>query len=1023
MDSTGAQVAIAVTVGSTNITPLFTSASSAVTLTAGAPDVIYTIGGGVPPYSTSSSNLGVATASVNGTSLSLKGLSSGSASAVVLDSAGTKIDITVTVGSGTTVTALRTTAPSAITVGVGSTTTFTISGGVPPYISSPSNTGVATTNVNGTTLSITGIATGVSQVLALDSTGTQVVIAVTVGSTTATPLFTTAGSTVSLAIGTGESTYTVGGGSPPYAVGSSNINVASASLTGSNLYLKGLSAGSSTIILLDSTGAKIEITATVSSNTSPAGTFFTTAPSSITLASGQVRTFAISGGLSPYATSSSNAAVVNANVSGATLTVTGSITGNATVVVFDSTGAQIPVTVTVGSTGTVPSLYTTSPSAVTMGVSGTITYTVDGGSPPYRVSSSNTNVATAGINGSTLTVIAGATAGTAQVLVFDSTGTQVVIALTVGSATAPGLYTSAPSAISLTSGGSTTVYKVGGGVPPYATSSGNAAVATSSITGADLAITPLASGSVTIVVLDSTGTKVEIAVTVTGSSTVVSPLRTTAPAAITLATLEDGKFTIAGGVQPYAVSSSNTAVAKVACPLATAGGCSPELTISGAASGSAQVLVIDSTGTQVTIGVTVGAPAVTAPSTTAPSAVTIASGSPLPASYTIFGGTPNYLAVSSNTAVVKADISGGNKLDLTGIAVGSANVEVIDANGLRSSTIAVTVSALAGAPLSVTPSGATGNVGDAVIFKVLGGASPYAVGVSNTSIATVSPASVAAAGSNFTATLLNVGDNVITVRDAQGQTTSLALTVVSTSPTVRLSPSAFTVGENNLNPIELYIYGGTPPYRALTTDLTKSSVPTGNITATTANPPAGVLSTTVGSSNTRCINPVTDAVPPVYIPTGTFDVTFTVFDSLGASASSVMTIKDNGAGLNAGCAPTAISIAITSATGIVGGNLTAGNVVSITVTMSSSTTVTGTPQLALNIGGAIVSANYSSGTGTNSLVFTYTVLAGQIDPNGISVNANSLTLNGGTLVDVTGIDAGLTHKAVTDNINYRVNTP
>ena len=49
-------------------------------------------------------------------------------------------------------------------------------------------------------------------------------------------------------------------------------------------------------------------------------------------------------------------------------------------------------------------------------------------------------------------------------------------------------------------------------------------------------------------------------------------------------------------------------------------------------------------------------------------------------------------------------------------------------------------------------------------------------------------------------------------------------------------------------------------------------------------------------------------------------------------------------------APTVSSIAITSASGIQNNRLNAGDVVSVTVTMSEATTVTGTPQLGLNIG-------------------------------------------------------------------------
>jgi hypothetical protein len=78
---------------------------------------------------------------------------------------------------------------------------------------------------------------------------------------------------------------------------------------------------------------------------------------------------------------------------------------------------------------------------------------------------------------------------------------------------------------------------------------------------------------------------------------------------------------------------------------------------------------------------------------------------------------------------------------------------------------------------------------------------------------------------------------------------------------------------------------------ALSSDLVKAS----------ASVVGSVLNTLPGSSGTRCINPVTDETPPVYIPSGTYAVTLTVIDSQGASATSVMTVKDNGAGLSAGC--------------------------------------------------------------------------------------------------------------------------
>jgi len=119
--------------------------------------------------------------------------------------------------------------------------------------------------------------------------------------------------------------------------------------------------------------------------------------------------------------------------------------------------------------------------------------------------------------------------------------------------------------------------------------------------------------------------------------------------------------------------------------------------------------------------------------------------------------------------------------------------------------------------------------------------------------------------------------------------------------------------------------------------------------------------------------------------------------------------------------PTIDSIGITSAAGVQNNILNAGDVVTLTLIMSETVFVTGTPQVALNIGNDTVQANYVAGSETNTLVFTYTILAAQHDANGISISADSLTLNGGSLTDVAGNNAVLSHAAVADNAGYRVN--
>ncbi|MGZ8220926.1 MAG: beta strand repeat-containing protein [Methylobacter sp.] len=121
-----------------------------------------------------------------------------------------------------------------------------------------------------------------------------------------------------------------------------------------------------------------------------------------------------------------------------------------------------------------------------------------------------------------------------------------------------------------------------------------------------------------------------------------------------------------------------------------------------------------------------------------------------------------------------------------------------------------------------------------------------------------------------------------------------------------------------------------------------------------------------------------------------------------------------------GQAPTISSIAITSATGSQNNTLNAGDVISITVTMSEATTVAGSPRLALNIGGNLVQASYVSGSGGTELMFSYTVQAGQTDANGIAIVANSLSLNGGSLTDAAGNNTVLLHAAIADNSAYLV---
>ena len=94
--------------------------------------------------------------------------------------------------------------------------------------------------------------------------------------------------------------------------------------------------------------------------------------------------------------------------------------------------------------------------------------------------------------------------------------------------------------------------------------------------------------------------------------------------------------------------------------------------------------------------------------------------------------------------------------------------------------------------------------------------------------------------------------------------------------------------------------------------------------------------------------------------------------------------------------------------------------IEVTVTFSETVKVTGTPRLTLRVGNRNRTAGYESGTDTEALVFAYEVADGDEDTNGVSVRANQLRLNGGTIKDEAENAAELDHEAVAPQAGHKV---
>jgi hypothetical protein len=745
---------------------------------------------------------------------------------------------------------LFTTAPDTLTLAPGASQEFTIGGGKAPYSAASDNSAIAIVWVNGNLLDVGGVAAGTAGVTIRDSAGASVKVALSVSSSPAKVLYTTAPSSITVAIGSAwAQTYSIDGGTGPYTVTSSNTLIATVAMAGNNYIVTGVSAGTTNILIRDSAGGTVNVSVSVAVASSLP--LYTTAPPSLTLGIGPVgadQPYLVGGGTGPYTATSDNSNVAAVSLQGVNLTITGLTAGSASIFVRDSAGTIVTLRVTVVGAAIVP-LFTTAPPSVTIAISSTQTYGVGGGTGPYTATSNNVSVADVALVGNSLKVT-GITAGAANVVIRDSQGATVNVAVTVPAASTVPLFTTAPPSVTIAIS-STQTYGVGGGTGPYTATSSNASVADVSLVGNSLKVTGITAGAANVVIRDSQGATVNVAVTVPAASTV--PLFTTAPPSVTIAIGSTQTYGVGGGTGPYTATSSNASVADVSLV-------GNSLTVTGITAGAANVVIRDSQGATVNVAVTVPAASTVPLYTTAPPSVTIAIGSTQ--TYGVGGGTGPYTATTSNSTV--ADVSlVGNSLKVLGLKAGSASIVVRDAVG-ASTTVAVTVGLT---PLSVTPNSATGIIDDILVATIVGGAPPYRASVGNILVATAS----IVGSDQLTIQLKQTGQTVITVLDANNQSAPYSVTSNAATPGIRLSPSVLTVSEKDNQAITLSVYGATGSISVFSSD----------IALLRAAVVGSKVSVTTGSNGTRCVA----ANTPVVI---------TVVDSTGASALATVTIADNG---------------------------------------------------------------------------------------------------------------------------------
>ncbi|OFX97570.1 MAG: hypothetical protein A2W90_09655 [Bacteroidetes bacterium GWF2_42_66] len=244
-----------------------------------------------------------------------------------------------------------------------------------------------------------------------------------------------------------------------------------------------------------------------------------------------------------------------------------------------------------------------------------------------------------------------------------------------------------------------------------------------------------------------------------------------------------------------------------------------------------------------------------------------------------------------------------------------------------------------------------------------------------------------AAGNNATLTLATPG--------AAGSLGANKAIVIQAFPTVTLSVSSSSIAENagtstitatlsqtsSQDVIVSLAYSGTATngtdYNS--TASTSITIPAGN---TSANASVGITATqdTDAEGNQTIVIDISGVSKGT--ESGTQQQTITILDDDVATVTSVSSSTTNG-------------------------SYNAGDAITINVSFNFAVTVTGTPQLTLETGTTDRVINYSSGTGSNTLVFTYTVQSGDTSNDLDYTATNSLFTNGGTIRN-SGIDAILT---------------
>ncbi len=230
---------------------------------------ITTIYGGDGIYTISSNtNPSAASLNLSGSSLTVNGLATGNASITVCDIATSCGTLYVTVGGsstgGSSTSGNLSFIPSNPSLAVGQIVTVNISGGSGYFVTGSSNPSVASWNLSGSGITISGLVNGTASITVCSSANGCSPLTVTVGASNTSQAVTFSTTNPTLTVGQTLSVALAGGSS--YFISSNPIpNIVQSSVNGSSLSLYGQSSGSGSLTVCATAGGCGTLYVTVTS--------------------------------------------------------------------------------------------------------------------------------------------------------------------------------------------------------------------------------------------------------------------------------------------------------------------------------------------------------------------------------------------------------------------------------------------------------------------------------------------------------------------------------------------------------------------------------------------------------------------------------------------------------------------------------------------------------------------------------------------------------------------------------------